>query len=62
MGVLVVAQWAKNPTSILEDVGWIPGLAQWVKGSGIALSCSVGHRDGPELLWLWCSLAAEAPM
>ena len=20
-----------NPTGILEDVGWIPGLSQWVK-------------------------------
>ena len=27
----VVAQWATNPTSILEDLDLIPGLAQWVK-------------------------------
>ena len=33
-----------NPTSIQEDVGLIPGYAQWVKGSGIAVSCGVGHR------------------
>ena len=62
-GIPVVAQRVKNSTSILEDVGLIPGLAQWVKGSGVAMNCSIGHRCGLDLvlLWLWCRLAAAAP-
>ena len=31
MGVPVVAHQVKNLTSICEDTGSIPGLAQWVK-------------------------------
>jgi len=30
-GIPVVAQRVKNPTSIHEDAGLIPGLTQWVK-------------------------------
>ena len=37
-----------NPISILEDMDSIPGLAQWDKDLA--------------LLWLWCRLAAEAPI
>ena len=51
-----------NSTSIHEEVGSIPSLAQWVK----VLSCSVGHRCGldQEWLWLWLWLwpAAVAPI
>ena len=43
-------------------MGLIPGLALWVKGSGIAVSCGIGHRPELDLasLWLWCRWAAAA--
>ena len=31
MGAPLVAQRVKNPASIHENVGMIPGLVQWVK-------------------------------
>ena len=35
MGVPVVAHWIKNSTGIHNDVGMIPSLAQWAKGSAL---------------------------
>ena len=54
-----------NPSNIHVDAAdSIPGLTQWVKGSSVAMSCSIGHGCGSDLalLWLWHRLVAMAPI
>ena len=50
-----MAQGVKNSPSTHEDAGLIPGLAQWIKGSGVATSYGIGCGYGSDLvlLWLW---------
>ena len=53
-----MAQWLTNLTRN-QSLALLSGLS-----FGVAVSCGVGRRRGsdPALLWLWCRLAAAAPI
>ena len=42
-----------NPARSHEIAGLIPGLAQWISGYSVAMSCGVGCRYSSDLVLLW---------
>ena len=51
-----VAQWFKNLTQCLRGCGFDPCPHSVGEGSGVTASCSIGHRNGLDLVLLWLRL------
>jgi len=54
-----VVQWLTNPTRNHEVAGSVPGLAQRVKQSGVAVSCGVGRRRGSDPHCCGCGVGQQ---
>ena len=52
-----MAQQVKDPNSIHEDSGSIPGLTLWVMDRA---GCGVGHRHGSDLAFYGCGTGQQA--
>ena len=59
-----MAQGVKNPTQCSEGCRFDPWPHSVGEAFGVAVSCGLDHRCNadPLFLWLWCSLAAVAPI
>ena len=57
-----MAHQVTNSIRSHEYMGSIPGLAQWVKGFSIAVSCGIGRRRSSDLELLWCRPVTTVPI
>ena len=59
MEVPIVVQWVKNPTSIHEDAGSIPGPIQWIKDPAL-LQAAAWVADAARILSCYgCSISRQ---